>query len=120
MPLRQTPKGLFLHLRVTPKAGRDEVVGLVANAAGQIALAVKVSKPPEKGAANAAVIETLAKAIGVAKSSFRLASGETSRDKVVEMVQNESVIRSFLEATIHESLDYCCRHRKPRYTSPRR
>jgi uncharacterized protein YggU (UPF0235/DUF167 family) len=97
MPLRQTPKGLFLHLRVTSKAGRDEVVGLVANAVGQIALALKVSKPPEKGAATAAVIETLAKAVGVAKSSFRLASGETSRDKVVEVVQNESIVRHFLE-----------------------
>ena len=97
MPLRRTPKGLFLHLRVTPKAGRDEVVGLVANAAGQKSLAVKVSKPPEKGAATAAVIETLAKAVGVAKSSFRLTSGETSRDKVLEVVQNESFIRRFLE-----------------------
>ena len=97
MPLRHTPKGLFLHLRVTPKAGRDEVVGLEANAAGQIALAVKVSRPPEKGAATAAVIETLAKAVGVAKSSFRLASGETSRDKVVEVLQNENAIRRFLE-----------------------
>ena len=97
MPLRQTPKGLFLHLRVTPKAGRDEVVGLVANAAGQKSLAVKVSKPPEKGAATAAVIETLAKSVGVAKSSFRLTSGETSRDKVVEVVRNENAVRIFLE-----------------------
>ena len=97
MPLRHTPKGLFLHLRVTPKAGRDEVVGLVANAAGQIALAVKVSKPLGKGAASAAAIETLAKTVGVAKSSFRLASGETSRDKVVEMMQNENAIHAFLE-----------------------
>ena len=97
MPLRQTPKGLFLHLRVTPKAGRDEVVGLVANAAGQKSLAVKVSKPPEKGAATAAVIETLAKSVGVAKSSFRLTSGEASRDKVVEVVQNENAVRIFLE-----------------------
>ena len=97
MPLRHTPKGLFLHLRVTPKAGRDKVVGLVANAAGQIALTVKVPNPPEKGAATAAVIETLAKAVGVAKSSFRLASVEASRDKVVEVLQNETAIRAFLE-----------------------
>jgi uncharacterized protein (TIGR00251 family) len=95
--LRQTPKGLFLHLRVTPKAGRDEVAGLVVNAAGQASLAVKVTAPPDKGAANKAVIEALAKSMRVAKSSFRLASGETSRDKVVEVVQNEAAIRTFLE-----------------------
>ena len=98
MPLRHTPKGLFLHLRVTPKAGRDEVVGLVANATGQKSLAVKVSKPSEKGAAIAGVIETLAKVVGVAKSSFRLTSGETSRDKVFEVLQNESTFLKWLEA----------------------
>lgn len=97
MPLRQTPKGLFLHLRVTPKAGRDEVVGLVTNSAGQKSLAVKVSTPPEKGAATAATMATLAKTVGVAKSSFRLVSGETSRDKVVEVLHNEPALISFLE-----------------------
>ena len=96
MPLRQTAKGLFLHIRATPKASRDEVTGLVGNAAGQNALAVKVTKPADKGAANQAVIETLAKAIGVAKSSFRFASGETSRDKVLEVLQNEAAIRTFI------------------------
>ena len=58
---------------------------------------IAISKPPEKSAATAAVIATLAKTIGMAKSSFRLASGETSRDKVVELLQNEIAIRSFLE-----------------------
>ena len=97
MPLRQTPKGLFLHLRVTPKAGRDEVVGLVTNASGQKSLAVKVSKPPEKGAATAAAMAILAKSVGVAKSSFRLVLGETSRDKVLEVLHNEPALISFLE-----------------------
>ncbi len=96
MPLRQTAKGLFLHVRATPKAGRDEVTGLVANAMGQMSLAVKVTKPADKGQANQAVIETLAQAMGVAKSSFRLISGETARDKTIEVVQNEIVIRNFI------------------------
>ncbi|MEO9169415.1 MAG: DUF167 domain-containing protein [Aestuariivirga sp.] len=97
MPLRQTPKGLFLHIRATPKSGRDEITGPVVNAAGQKALAVKVTAAPDKGAANRAVIKTLAHEIHIAKSSFRLASGETSRDKAVEVVQNEAAIRHFLE-----------------------
>ena len=96
MPLRQTPKGLFLHVRATPKAGRNEVTGLVANAAGQLSLSVKVSKPADKGQANLAVIETLSKAMGVAKSSFGYSSGETSRDKVLEVLQNEATIRHFI------------------------
>ena len=98
MPLRQTPKGLFLRVRATPKAGRDEVTGLVANASGQISLGVKVSKPADKGAANQAVIETLAKIIGVSKSSFRLTSGETSRDKAFEIVNRAETVRRFTES----------------------
>ncbi|MDP8997582.1 MAG: DUF167 domain-containing protein [Pseudomonadota bacterium] len=58
---------------------------------------MKVTAAPDKGAANRAVINTLAHEIQVAKSSFRLASGETSRDKVVEVVQNENDVRNFLE-----------------------
>lgn len=96
MPLRQTSKGLFLHIRATPKAGRDEVTGLVANAAGQFSVAVKVTKPADKGQANQAVIETLAHNMRIAKSSFRLAQGETSRDKILEVVQNEDAIRHFI------------------------
>ena len=96
MPLRQTPRGLFLHIRATPKAGRDEVTGLVANAAGQKALAVKVTKPADKGEANLAVVAVLAKAMGVAKSSFRLVAGETSRDKVIEVMHNGETIRHFI------------------------
>jgi uncharacterized protein (TIGR00251 family) len=97
VPLRLSPKGVFLHVRATPKAGRDEVAGCVKNAAGQVSLAIKVTAPADKGAANKAVIELLAKATGVAKSSFRLHAGETSRDKVIEVVQSEAAIRSFLE-----------------------
>ena len=73
------------------------MTGLVANAAGQMALAIKVSKPADKGRATEAVIATLAKAIGISKSSLRLASGETTRDKVVQVVQNEAAVRAFLE-----------------------
>jgi uncharacterized protein len=97
MPLRQTPKGLFLHVRATPKAGRNEVVGLVANAAGQNALGVKVTAPADKSAANKAVVETLAKAMGVSKSSFELASGETARDKVLRICQNDEAVSAFVK-----------------------
>ena len=98
MPLRQTPKGLFLHVRATPKAGRDAVTGIVINAAGQKSLGVKVTAAADKGAANKAVIQTLSDELGVAKSSFRLTSGETSRDKVIEVIANVEKVRVSLAA----------------------
>lgn len=95
-PLRKTAKGLFLHIRCTPKFGRDEVCGLVTSATGAVSLAVKVTAIPDKGKANTAVIETVAKAMRVQKSSFRFCAGETSRDKTLEIMSNANTIEAFL------------------------
>ena len=84
-------------MRATPKSGRDEIAAPVANADGKKLLDVKVTAAPDKGAANRAVIKMLAHEIQVAKSSVRPASGETSRDKGLEGVQNEAAIRNVLE-----------------------
>jgi uncharacterized protein len=96
-PLRHTPKGTYLHIRATPKAGRDEIVGLVVSPTGATSLAVKVTAIPDKGKANQAVIEVLAKTMHISKSSFRLSSGETARDKVLEVIANLSIVEAFLK-----------------------
>ena len=49
------------------------------------ALRVRVNAPPVEGAANEAVVEVLAKALGVAKRRVSIVSGERSRSKVVEV-----------------------------------
>ncbi len=94
-PLRQTPHGLFLHIRASPKSGRNEISGAVTSAKGDVALVVKITAIPDKGQANEAVVKTLAKAMGVSKSSFRLVSGQTSRDKVFELTANISTVQDF-------------------------
>ncbi len=90
--LRRTAKGLFLHVRATPNSGRNQIVGQ----SDDVALQVKVTAVPDKGKANLAVIETLAKNIGVAKSSFELVSGETNRNKVLRITANEATICAWL------------------------
>lgn len=87
-PLRTSRDGVTLNLRVTPKASRDDVTGLHTAADGTVALAVKVTAPPDKGKANKAVIAVLAKALRLPKSAFALVSGETSRHKVVSVAGN--------------------------------
>ena len=47
------------------------------------ALKIKVRAAPENGRANAAVVEVLAKALGLPKSALTLESGESSRHKRV-------------------------------------
>ncbi len=48
-------------------------------------LKVRVSAPPEKGKANAAVIKVLAAALGVPEKSMHIVHGITSARKVVEI-----------------------------------
>jgi hypothetical protein len=72
-----------LRLRVQPGAGRDEVVGLIADAAGAEAVKLKVTARAEGGRANAAALTLLARALQLPKGSFRLLQGERDRRKVV-------------------------------------
>jgi uncharacterized protein (TIGR00251 family) len=68
--------GVILPVRAQPSAGRNAIVG-----AHQEMLKVAVTQAPEKGKANKAVIEVLAKALGVKRSQIELLSGETSQQK---------------------------------------
>ncbi len=47
---------------------------------------------PEKGKANAAVVEVLAEALGLPKSALRIVSGETSPLKTVEIDADAGVL----------------------------
>ena len=71
-----------LAVHVTPKAGRDEIVGWRGGE-----LQVRVTAPPEGGKANAAVCKAIATALGVPKTSVRLVRGEASRHKVVDVAE---------------------------------
>lgn len=66
-----------LVLRVTPGARREAI------AIEDGRLLVKVRVKPEDGKANAAVLELLAGALGVATSRLHMLRGATGRDKLV-------------------------------------
>ena len=87
--LEKIDGGVRVYVRATPNASRDEIVGEWrgddARGAADIRLAVKVTAPPDKGKANAAIVKLLAKHFGVAKSAVTIVSGETGRLKVVEV-----------------------------------
>jgi uncharacterized protein len=77
--------GTRLRLRVVPGATRSEIVGRHGEA-----WKVRVKAPPERGAANDAVLELLAEALGVSAGDIRLVSGHGSRDKMVELTGLEA------------------------------
>ena len=80
MPIQLTTEaaGVRLALKVVPGASRDRVVGELGDA-----LKVAVSKPPQGGAANKAVVKLLARALDVAEANITLVRGHGSPRKEV-------------------------------------
>ena len=77
--------GVRLFLRVSPSAGQSSIFGPVDVGEGRTALAVKLAAPPVDGAANEALIDLLARELGVARSAVTIVSGAASRLKVVRV-----------------------------------
>lgn len=74
-----------LAVRLTPRGGRDSLDGWSTDEAGRRVLKARVSAPPVDGAANAALIVLIAKALGRPKSAVRIVSGESARIKQLEI-----------------------------------
>jgi len=70
------PEGVVVPVKVSAGASRDRVMGEHGGA-----LKVSVAAAPERGKANKAVCELVAKTLGLSRAQVRLVSGETSRDK---------------------------------------
>ena len=72
-------------VRVTPRASKNEIVGIEADGT----LKIKLTAPPVDGAANKSLVRFLAKQLRLKVSNVRIVSGLKSRDKVVEVVGAE-------------------------------
>ena len=92
-PATVTQGGVRLTVRVAPKAARSRVLGLADGA-----LKVAVAAPPEDGKANAALIETLAEALGVPRRDVVLAAGAASRRKLVDVAGDPARLLARVEA----------------------
>jgi hypothetical protein len=88
---------VFLSVKLTPKATRNEISGWTENENGEKYLKASVTQAPEKGKANKALIALLAKRYKLPKSAFEIILGETSRFKKVkicsERIKNTDLYR---------------------------
>jgi uncharacterized protein len=91
--IETTADGVSIKVYAAPRSSSNKVVG-VHNGEIKVALAA----PPVEGAANRALVEFLAKALGVPKGNVSLVSGEGSRHKVVRVtgVRVEAVVEKLL------------------------
>lgn len=78
MVIEPTAGGVLIRVYIAPRASANKMVG-VHNGA----LKVAITAPPVEGAANKALVEYLAKLLGVPRSSVAIMSGDASRNKTV-------------------------------------
>jgi uncharacterized protein (TIGR00251 family) len=76
LDLQPHPDGTILPVKAQPGSRRNEVRGMQYGA-----LKICVTQAPEKGKANKALVELLAKWLGVKKSQVELLAGETASQK---------------------------------------
>ena len=71
---------VIFHVRVQPRASRDEIAGEIAGA-----IKIRLQAPALENRANQALIDFLAQLLKTPKSAVRLLSGERSRIKRIEI-----------------------------------
>ena len=85
-----------IALVVTPRSGRDEVVGLRQGADDLVEVVVRVTAPPEGGKANKAVCKLLARELNLPKTAISVKRGDTSRHKVVEVAASADTVEAWI------------------------
>lgn len=83
--IEQRGTDVLLHVRVQPKASRNDVR---VEPDGRIRIAL--TAPPVEGEANKALCEYLAKRLGLPKRAVTLESGEKSREKTVRIADTDT------------------------------
>jgi uncharacterized protein (TIGR00251 family) len=82
-----------IAVRVTPRASRSIIEGWRTGADGREELYLRVTAEPSDGAANEAVIALLANSLKVSRSQVSIISGQTARQKRVEVPLDLAEIR---------------------------
>jgi len=96
-PWAACAEGLVVTVRLTPRAGRDSIDGIMHLSDGRSALKARVSAAPSDGEANSALARLLAQALHVAPRDIALVGGATSRNKRMLVKGDARAIATVLE-----------------------
>ena len=78
--IQESSGGVTFAVKVHPRAKKNAITGELGDA-----LKLSLTSPPTEGRANEACIEFFAKLLKVSRSSVTIASGRTSRAKVIRV-----------------------------------
>ena len=70
----------IIRVRVLPRTSKNQIVGIDGGV-----FKVKLTAPPVEGKANKALVQFLAKKLGLPKRDIEIVSGEHSREKSIRI-----------------------------------
>ena len=79
--IHETANSVTFAIRVHPRAKNNSITGELGDV-----LKVDLTAPPVDGRGNEACIEFFARLLAVQRSAVSVASGETSRNKVIRVI----------------------------------
>jgi uncharacterized protein len=86
IPFRKSKKGITLKIKVEPRSSGKGIAGSI----GDI-IKIKLHAPPVGGAANEELIEVLSEEFGIKKRAIKIISGQSSKNKVIEIEGIDSI-----------------------------
>ena len=84
--MRAVKGGSELRIRAKPRASRSEVLGVRSTPSEGEVLEVRLKAPPVDGAANAELLSTLGRLLGIPHQDLQLAHGAKGRSKRVRIM----------------------------------
>ena len=85
---RDGKAGAALTVRLTSKASRDTVVGIMEDGT----LRIHVTAAPKDGRDNQALIKLMAKVLGVSDADVEIVAGERGRDKIISVLHLDAAL----------------------------
>lgn len=74
--------GAAITVRVTPRAPKNQISGIMANGIVKI----RLNAPPVDGKANQALIHFLSEVLEIKESNIQIVAGDTSRTKIISFI----------------------------------
>jgi uncharacterized protein len=99
-PLSPGRDGVFVAVRLSPRAHADRLVAVAPAAGGGRVLRAAVAAPPEAGRANQALLRLLSAAWHIPRRDLSIAAGAASRSKTVMIAGDPRLLLPRLEAAI--------------------
>ncbi|MBI3433963.1 MAG: DUF167 domain-containing protein [Proteobacteria bacterium] len=92
--------GVTLAVRLTPRGGRDSLEGVQVLADGRRVIKARVAATASEGAANAALIALLARALAVAPRDVHIIAGQAARQKRIRVDGDGKALHARLTAIV--------------------